>query len=328
MFASVAIDESIDQETILYRIVDFFTAARLASLGHFFFTRADQFSDTNEALMVLLSDAYGFAKFASENNERYRTQNGLHPRHQRFKQGHYVSCWSKNPDSVAMWSLYSQDLCGVRIAMKVSHLACVLDRFANLFRLDRITESDIGSDVLIATEAIISPVTYLSLDELSRRATRRLEAFRRLESSKNSRKPFILRERKSLIGTGRKDSLRSLIRDRSKYLTVKDYSYRHEEEVRLILRIGENKITKEFVDLCCGRECHSEDVFTRLRLKYWIDNLVPNPYEFVTVDDIVLDSVSIDPRCPIHKLEFITNYFSSLGIKITKSKCFNYLGRF
>ena len=77
-----------------------------------------------------------------------------------------------------MWSLYSPDLCSVRISTTVGKLKSVTEKLISKYSLARLTEADIGKTVIVACNARIAPVTYAPLQKISKRATEDQKHFR------------------------------------------------------------------------------------------------------------------------------------------------------
>lgn len=109
---------------------------------------------------------------------------------------------------------------------------------------------------------------------------------------------------------------------------LKDSSFDHEAEIRLAVRLGQASLyerllqSKNFMDK--NHEHHNTFIFDIEAFSLLDQELTP-PREFVTCPEDLIESVAIDPRCPIHKAEFMAQWFKSHNIKVVTSSCFGYL---
>lgn len=290
------------------------------------FSRADTFPDKNEGIDRLLaqleisgaSRALGMGWSDSET---------AHAHHEKIKKSHYISCWSRTAESVAMWSLYSPHCTAVRISTTVSKLRSPLEALLSKYSMDRLTDSDLGNRVVVAVDGHIAPVNYTSLSGIARRVTRRVKAYRRLtsryaEQGKLQPKPtqidpsFYKREEQRRL-----TDLRATCR-------LKDISFQHEAEVRLSIRLGEEVCTSQILENR-GRldPSHKYHVVLKDQLRAWsfISSIALPPREFAPCAVDLIDTVAIDPRCPAHKATFIRNWFVEHGITVVESESFGYL---
>lgn len=78
---------------------------------------------------------YNSLRAAVESNDgSYRgitSQDEILRIHNALKQGFFVCSWSREAESIALWSLYSADRCGVRISTTVSKFQVAIDDFAH-----------------------------------------------------------------------------------------------------------------------------------------------------------------------------------------------------
>jgi len=183
MFEQLEISRELSSDTVLYRIVDFFSAAQIIGLQRFMLSRPDAFPDKNEGvdrLLMQLEVSLG-AKGCGGMGwaDRESAKNAL----RKWQCSHYVSCWSQTKDSVAMWSLYSPDLTSIMISTTVRKLQALTDNFINEYCFLRLSDSDRGKYVIICSDAYMAPVKYISLNEVLKKISRHVKAYRRLEAS-------------------------------------------------------------------------------------------------------------------------------------------------
>jgi hypothetical protein len=180
--------------------------------------------------------------------------------------------------------------------------------------------------VALATSGKITPVDYRSLAALSERVTRKVRALQRLGERYG-------RQGRALPDIDHLDP-RFLEREaqRNRELpapcTLKDISFEHEREVRLIVRLGEEICTEELLQnaaaLDPGHARHAEFKRSLQRLGE-VATLAMPPYDFAACGEDLIESVALDPRCPPHKSDFMRRWFEQRGIRVVESKCFGYL---
>jgi hypothetical protein len=194
----------------------------------------------------------------------------------------------------------------------------------------RLKESDLGRRVVACAKARIAPVAYKSLIELLKKASRKLKAYNRLETryrkeGKDFPKPlgdiparFLEREKRRRIFTSADEC------------SLKDNSFDHEKEVRIVIILGEEACNERILELQevidKGPE-HQEVIKTVLRSLGNIKTFQPPEREFIDCPENFIETVAIDPRCPAHKEKFIRNWFEGHGVEVVKSNCFGYLSK-
>lgn len=321
------VHDSLTDDTVLYRTLDFYSAAQIIKERKLMFSRADTFSDKNEGIDRLLSHlevakpnsgcGYGWSDSATAIRE-----------HNKVKMSHYISCWSTNPESIAMWSLYSPDFCSVRISTTVRELKLTVDNLIKKYGFERLNEDNIGQPVVITSEARIAPVYYESLNKISKIVTRRSKAYKiayQRYFKKHGKYP-------SLFDTSNANYWKRNQQRKLKEIRVtcnlKDKSFEHEAEVRAAVRLGRETLgkrifeSKNFTDP--SHEYHLVYIGDIESFGLLNEECTP-PREFISCPDNFVKSVAIDPRCPKHKASFMIDWFKDHNIKIVESTCFGYL---
>tara|TARA_R110000868_G_scaffold96630_3_gene265909 strand:+ start:211 stop:687 length:477 start_codon:yes stop_codon:yes gene_type:complete len=110
---------------------------------------------------------------------------------------------------------------------------------------------------------------------------------------------------------------------------LKDTSFEHEKEVRVIVRLGETKLVDALLEdkeLANPSHKYHKQLFGKNLdlLEYISRNELPLR-EFVQTDSMIINSVAIDPRSPPHKDKFMREWFQERSIPQVKSKCFGYV---
>lgn len=306
--------------------MDFFSAAAMCSSAKLMFTRADAFSDKNEGIDWLLTQlesthprsgcGMGWSDAATARRE-----------HDRVKKSHYVSCWSQTAESVAMWSLYSPDHCSVRVSTTLSKLIPAVDNLVSKYSLLRLNSADLGRRVAVAVSASIEPVIYESLTEISRKVGRRTKARQRIDTryQRKGLEPPTITEVNPRYWEREEQRRFSQLRTTCR---LKDESYRHEAEVRLNVRLGEENFSQAELDRQAMHDpAHQYHGIIKQDLKLWgWIATVPIPErEFIDCSTDLVESIAIDPRCPPHKAHFIAAWFRERGIRVVNSTSFGYL---
>lgn len=320
------ISPELTDDTVLYRTTDFFGVAQLVTNKKLMFSRGDVFSDKNEGVDHLLGGLeIAFPKSGCglgwSNDQTARAI------HLQVKRSHFISCWSKNPESVAMWSMYSPDLCSIRMSTKISKLLTVAENFLEKYSATRLTVSNIGEAVVVAKNARVSQVVYRDLPYLMNVVSRKLMAKNRL-AARYARKGLTF---PGLINTTQRGLGRREIREIDelrKVFNLKDVSFQYEDEVRIAVSLGEAVWSQRLLDeqafLDPKHKYHSlaNDI---IRSFGWVDTKPLPEREFIACPENFVESVALDPRCPPHKADFMRNWFKQHGIPVVESRCFGYL---
>ncbi|GAB3387199.1 DUF2971 domain-containing protein [Massilia agri] len=318
----VEIDEQLKPETQLYRTLDFYGAASIVKERQLMFTRADNFDDRNEGVDRLL----GQLETRSLNGMGWNDLESARLHHERFKRSHYISCWTTRRESVAMWSLYSPDHCSVRVETTVADLAATLTQLAEKYSVTRVSSEKLNQLVTVATHARMQKVLYRPLVTLSDRIQRRVRAYRKIKAQQKPRETLAEIFSAANLRYFQREEKRRIFLQRSPFL-FKDESFQHEEEVRLVVKIGETVWTKELQEeQTCFSPGHEYFDAAKMSLTFWGEvRSTPLPSrEYASCGNLV-KSVAIDPRCPPHKAKFMRQWFLENGIPVAESTCFGYL---
>lgn len=328
MFRQVETDPSLPCNTTVYRIVDFFSAADIISNKRFMFSRADTFQDANEGIDRLLAQLESAGLVKGCLGMGWNNEDSAMKSHNQLQCSHYISCWSQTRDSVAMWSLYSKDLCSIQISTKTSKLQTIAENFIEKYSFMRLKESDSGKSIVICANARIAPVTYQSLTYLLKKVSRRFKAYSRLGTRyQKEGKDFPSRPGKIPALFFEREKHRRIFTSGDACL-LKDISFDHEKEIRIVIRLGEETCheqtlkLKEFID-----PSHPYHILIKGDLNLFGNIKTANvpKKEFISCPDDFIEAVTIDPRCPAHKEAFMRNWFEGHGIQVIKSDCFGYL---
>lgn len=321
---------SLEPSTPIYRIVDFFSAARLIRDRRLYVPLSTQFSDENEGIERSLSiHATAAGPCAGVQPLFFRSKQEFIEHQKLEKRFNYVSCWTQQRESVAMWALYSQDHCSVQVATTIGNLSAAFETLAreeyNPFELS--IDNDEQRNIVISVD--IMPVSYISLINIGRQIDRRRRAYDKLER--------LGKINPKAVNESRRDSDRIFQYSFAPF-ALKDESFSHEQEVRGILKmtpvdhhtLDEIQValaTKDWLIAVNEVACNNAQT---LVARYEAEEqarkrgmVLPQSIELLTPNNFV-SSASIDPRCPPHKKAFMIDFLKAHNVHVTESQCFGH----
>lgn len=320
------IDETLNPQTPVFRIVDFFAAATVIETNELRFTRSDSFEDRNEGVDRLLSQLE-LSRPSGCGGMGWNDEISAIREHDRVKRSHYVSCWTLVPESVAMWSLYSPEKTAVRLSTTVGKLQNALLTLVSQQRLATLTPADLNKAIQVFASAKLTGVRYANLSNIASRLYRRNKAFDRLRARYEQHGQQLPSPTEVDPRYWKREEQRQL-RELTSAFALKDTSFEHEKEVRLVARMGELRVSQTMLDILALPD--SEPMKTSVLRRYLqsvppiSESTVPS-HLTVRVPDALIESVAIDPRCAPHRAAFIERWFQERGIPVCKSSCFGYL---
>jgi len=250
--------------------------------------------------------------------------------HQSVKTTNYVSCWTLQAESVAMWSLYSTDRCSVSVQSTVGKLRRALDDHWTREGKQKILSAQPDEEINGISKVTLGQVHYYSLAKLRSRIDRFGRALDRLDVRLAHRGEFLIdRWSKSLHENKQGRSSRLLSELTLEPFFTKDESYAHEREVRAALEIGQAHLTetglrsaRELLEQAPSFHHYLSGFFSRPPRA----DLCPREIHVKVPIDFI-ESVRIDPRSPAHKTEFIERFAHRNGINTLEATAFGYLPR-
>lgn len=294
----------------IYRFMDLFELYELAVKTKLKFTKLRLMSDKNEGLGEILkrqAGAWGFQL----RNDRAR----LKEAHEDLRERLYISCWTGEPDAMAMWLLYSKTHSAFRVKTNSNKLYDVLsagesDLFFQHYRLDP------GCAVPMLPE--LKPVEYVDFKHVHQKSRASLEAFDLKVTS------ALL---KNEAGAGELDRL---IRDQDTVhieelkqgYHLKDVAYEHENEVRATfeLRIRNGMSLEEFRQL----PRTIPNVLGSPMLDVASRGNSPEVFNLSVPPDFI-EEICFDPRMPEYKQTIVREMLGRDDIAFTTTNVFGYL---
>jgi hypothetical protein len=290
------------------------------------FSRGDVFSDPNEGVDALLAQLE-IAKPDSGCGMGWSDRESARTHHDALKRSYLVSCWSRTPESVAMWSLYSQDLSSIRIRTSETKLLDVAESLLNKYCVSRLSTDDLGKKAVAAAFGRVGRVTYRPLHEIAQKVARRAQSRSRLAARHTRLGKPVLPWPEIGDRYWERERARSL-KELSSMFALKDESFAHEDEVRVAVRLGEVICDPNTLKSAAHRDpTHQYHAIFKRDMGAWPTvgrDSVP-ARAVVKCPDGFVEGVALDPRCPPHKASFIRKWFESRGVVIEQSRCFGYV---
>lgn len=235
----------------------------------------------------------------------------------------FVSCWSKNPESHAMWSMYSPDHASVKAQTTVGKLqeVCAL-ALAEQWSWFYFTLADEElKQTAILCDAEVLPARYEDLQHLLRRLARRTRLAR-----------SVVKETKFSLGKSRRNG-RKVSSQWTGFLepsVLKHRAFEYEAEVRVALRFGwEPSLISHVEEKRSAMVEAAEGSATALGGLRGIHRVTqPRVGETnlrhysAPIPDGMISAAFIDPRAPEHKRNFIANYLCERGVEVKTSEAF------
>ncbi len=275
----------------IFRFVSFFDLYTLLKDKRLRMSQATRFNDKNEG--------YGFV--LDELEKRFT----LLPR--RFfpdvnitgkSASSYISCWTKNPSSAAMWSLYSKDSDSFLIQTTREKLSAALKNYVRIYPTQPHKLCEFSPDGYVD----VIDVTYIDYSETKReietRNTDVQQAIKQLRAKGLPRREEI-REEFALVGK----MVNIFIWEHP--WSYKDRAYDFENEVRAIIEFSPSNEH-------AGIE-NEEDI-----LQFSSDIRIE-------IDDEFIEDIQIDGRCAAFKRDVFYDILKKYGHKMRESNIFSSL---
>jgi hypothetical protein len=322
----IQIAPGLERKLDVYRITDFYSAAAMLESNSLMLTRADLFDDPNEGIDRLLSQLQHSHPDGCGGTGWNDLQSATRAHH-FVQRSHYVSCWSRESESVAMWSIYSPDRCSIRIKTTVEVLEDAAASAAKHFCISKIASAPVHRKFVSTVEARIAPAMYAPLSYLVHRISRRAGARKRLvERYKRNGQKIPVFDEVDPRYWQREQQRRFL--EVSKTCLLKDSSFAHEQEIRVLLRLGEERLSPKLLERILEILPTDSKYHDQLEsfLQFWgpvSETLIPERI-FAICSKQIIHQIAVDPRCPPHKKQFIERWFQEHGIPVVQSSCFGY----
>ena len=151
----------------IYRIISFYELVNTLEKQQLRFARVDTMEDPNEAMTAVLDSELGAAFMGNDFD------NGVaHTRLKAVKRSGYINCWTRAPENIAVWSIYSPNTDRVMVRTTIGKLK------AALRELD---ESSLGlKENIFVNKTGVSSVEYVNLTQLKSQWNQKADEFPRI----------------------------------------------------------------------------------------------------------------------------------------------------
>lgn len=300
----------LSDEAILYRFVSFFDLYDILIRQRLRYSKLATMDDENEGLGVALKhQANPIFRYTAQSQER------LVEIQDYALNNHYISCWTTEPNAMAMWLLYSSNKSAIRISTTVKKLKKVTEQCFNNFNWSHHTDLA-GSREFVTWYFKVDSVRYIDYAEFHEKSNTRNSNFYDAAREKERSQPGYFSSQ-DWLGDFSNFVTEELL-TANDGLFLKDRSFFHEKEVRACLYCGvRNDLTLEEFKRR-GRPIN-QNLFSSAEK----DELPLFVYGKIASD--FLDSICFDPRLPDYQRDTYLEILGKCSPKVETSHAFGSL---
>lgn len=317
-------DNNLEDDTKIYRFIDFFSFCNIVEKRMLCFSKLSTFNDENEQINHILKHLLlmGGPCFDDYKELPY-TKDQASKTHELIKNNYFASCWTLEPESNALWSLYSMNCTGVRICTTVGKLNKTIKRYFENEGIKKIKTAGANNPVNVICKVSIEKVQYMDLNNLYNQIITRGKAYKRLKDRYDSKNIDFY---KSIFNFNNENKK---INKNTKYIlllnhVIKNNSYEYEHEIRAILSVGTICLNQSNFDIWSKNAYDDTVNYTEGFSKLTNINDFPNYIEIPIQNDFVND-VCIDPRCVSFKADVMRRFIQRYEIPESYSNSFTYI---
>lgn len=295
-----------EENEYIYRIMSIYEFYELYINKKLKLTRLSCQEDKNDGIECILSPINSNGHFP-----KGRAYSSL----QEYRKGRYISCWTKNYDSVAMWNLYSPSQESIRVKVKKEDVERFLSLFSKKYdcfkQWDREDKNFILKNLVLFPQIFVKEASYENLRELlgniDKNKAERLHKMK--EKAKNNPNYW-----------GGDEYMKDFMSSENNIdipYFIKDNSFAHEEEIRFSIMAGlKDDRYKNF------EEYYSKASELYIPMLDDTENILP-PVLYADIKDDFIKEICFDPRMPNYKKETLIQMMSIDCSKIGQSYCFD-----
>lgn len=305
----------------IYRFVSFVELYQLLSRNHLKLTKLSCMNDKNEGLAVTLSlqESLSFGWNVRKHEEFVQS-------HKAIQENSYISCWTKEPESMAMWLLYSPFQDAIRIRTTREKLENASLRWGKQNHWTQHLHSPPGTFQLSMLHGV-EDVQYVDFSEKSRLIRANFAQYSSDLGKLHGTPDW--ESRSSLVESAFYDNKQ--IKQNPFFL--KDVAFEHEKEVRAAFKGGirnnlsfekwkENLKNTDAMKLAEAMQY----AFGVATLEIASPGILP-PMVFIEVEEMFVEEICFDPRLANYKRQ---TYVEALKLlpndeRLTRSRAFGYL---
>jgi|GEM_PF-1037672 len=303
------ISTSLLDDQYIYRFMSFYELYQLYKNNILRLSLLSAQEDKNEGIGTIF-------QFASPVMATlHLTPDKVFQRHTDIIHNTYITCWSAEPESVAMWALYSSNKDGVRVRTTVGRLKSTLNAYENTVSWTKHCHHT-GGDELLTWGWRVAPVEYTNIETLIIKMNAAYMDFEKScrdlkgdnpdwwTSKDGFHKEFQIFE----------ESFRKKFKTDS---FLKDSTFSHEKELRGVVHAGvRNELSHE--------EWKKPENILRSLFRPAGPGVLPT-FIYASVSNDFIDEICFDPRMPTYKKQVMLDALAPLAIPQVISRCFGQL---
>ncbi|KEQ17197.1 hypothetical protein [Endozoicomonas numazuensis] len=213
----------------IYRFMSLVELCTILHDSNIKFTQLMLMDDPNEGLGNVLSAQESFSY-----SWELQKHNKIKEHHERIQAISYISCWTKEPDLMAMWLLYSKNKDSIRIKTTEKKLKNAVNKFGkNHYFLNQL-DAPKGSITLLSYPDTDN-VKYVSFEELSSEIKKKHDRY--VKECVKSIDKDLSKDEKEIYEKNIKEIEDDRIIEIGKSSFLKDKCFRHERELRACFRV-------------------------------------------------------------------------------------------
>ncbi|NBD20960.1 DUF2971 domain-containing protein [Aquabacterium fontiphilum] len=304
----MSVASPLDPKTRLFRFVSLFDFYEIAGRRRIRLSKFATFEDKNEGVgsILVMQDNTIF-------RQKYIDRAEIEKEHALTRENHYATCWTTEPDSIAMWSLYSSDKSGIRVSTTAGKLCDALNKCLSQRSWTNHAHEH-GTRAPIAWHYQVKPVRYVNYFTLRDVIRERYSKSHNATMEKASADPTYLSDPTKFRADYLEFQANSAANGDGVFL--KDAAFSHEREVRGVLYAGvRNDLPHE---VWLKRNNPLQNLFESAQAGELED------YIFAEIPHDFIDSICFDPRMPQYKQDILTNLLPTQGYTVEHSKAFGY----
>lgn len=234
---------------------------------------------------------------------------------QEYRKSRYISCWTKNYDSIAMWSLYSPSQESIRIKVKKADieesLSLFVEKYSCFEQWDRENKDLILKDLVVFSKVFVDEASYRNIRELLEDINNnKVERFHKMKEKAKYNPNY----------WGGDEYMKDVMSSENNVdipYFIKGNSFAHEEEIRFSIMAGlKDYRYKNF------EEYNSQAHVSSIPMLDDTENILP-PVLYADVKDDFIKEICFDPRMPDYKKETLIQMMNIDCSKIGQSDCFD-----
>lgn len=293
----------------IYRFVSFYELYHLCQNKKLKLSLLAVQDDKNEGVGATLRFA------APEWASFYTNADKVFQQHAYAVHNTYITCWTMEPDSVAMWLLYSPNKEGIRVRTTTGKLKSALAAYEKINSWTNHLHYTDGSELLTWCWDL-KPVHYVNLDILLAEMNETYTQFKNLCKELAAGNPEWWTDEDGFL----KKYPEFIDEFRNRFelgYFIKDSGFVHEKELRGVVNAG----IRNSLDVEKWKK--SEDL-TLTPFKPAEPGVLPS-FIYAPISDDFIDEICFDPRMPEYKKQVVRDVLSPLGELEEASRCFNSL---